>query len=184
MKLPRILLAAAFFAPGLAAAQPAVVSASAERIAVVESVNAQERSVLLRGQDGTLATVVLGPQVRNFAQIRPGDRVVTTVTDAIAVSLARPDGRGPVGAAEAISRAPEGARPGMRYTDAQRMRVRIEGIDLGRNSVAYVDPAGTRREVLVQTPEMRRFMRTLRPGDEVDVVFVESISVRVVPPGG
>jgi hypothetical protein len=62
--------------------------------------------------------------------------------------------------------------------------VRIEGIDLGRNSVAYVDPAGTRREVRVQTPEMRRFMRTLNPGDEVDVVFVESISVRVVPPGG
>jgi hypothetical protein len=24
----------------------------------------------------------------------------------------------------------------------------------------------------------------VRPGDEVDVVFVESISVRVVPPGG
>jgi hypothetical protein len=161
-----------------------VVATSDERSAIVESVNAQERSVLLRSQEGALATVILGPQVRNFAQIRPGDRVVTTVTDSIAVSLARPDGRGPVGAAEAIVRAPEGARPGIAYTDAQRMRVRIEGIDLGRNSVAYVDPAGTRREVRVQTPEMRRFMRTLNPGDEVDVVFVESISVRVVPPGG
>ncbi|MCZ8148311.1 MAG: hypothetical protein O9325_10755 [Roseomonas sp.] len=184
MKLPRILLAAAFFAPGLAAAQPAVVTASAERSAIVDRVNAQERAVLLRGQAGTLATLILGPQVRNFAQIRPGDRVVTTMTDAIAVSLARPDGRGPVGSAEALVRAPEGARPGDGYTDAQRMRVRIEGIDLGRNSVAYVDPAGTRREVRVQTPEMRRFMRTLRPGDEVDVIFIESISVRVVPPGG
>lgn len=184
MKLPRILLAAALCAPGLAAAQPAVVATSAERTAIVESVNAQERSVLLRGQDGTLATVVLGPQVRNFAQIRPGDRVVTTMTDAIAVSLARPDGRAPVASAEAIARAPQGERPALGYTDAQRVRMRIEGIDLGRNTVAYVDPAGTRREVRVQTPEMRRFMRTLNPGDEVDVVFIEAISVRVLPPGG
>jgi hypothetical protein len=184
MKLPRTLLAAALFAPGLAAAQPAVVGTTAERSAIVESVNAQERSVLLRGQDGTLATVVLGPEVRNFAQIRPGDRVVTTVTDSIAVSLARPDGRGPVASAEAVARAPEGARPAIARADAQRMRVRIEGIDLGRNSVSYVDPAGARRDVLVQTPQMRRFMRTLRPGDEVDVVFMETISVRVLPPGG
>ena len=184
MKLPRILLAAALFAPGLAAAQPAVVGTSSERSAIVESVNAQERSVLLRGQDGTLATVILGPQVRNFAQIRPGDRVVTTVTESIAVSIARPDGRAPVASAEAVARAPQGARPGIAYADAQRMRVRIEGIDLGRDAVAYVDPAGTRREVLVKAPEMRRFIRTLTPGDEVDVVFIESISIRVVPPGG
>ena len=54
MKLPRILLAAALFAPALAVAQPAVVGASAERSAIVESVNAQERSVLLRGQDACL----------------------------------------------------------------------------------------------------------------------------------
>jgi hypothetical protein len=184
MKLPRILFAAALFAPGLAAAQPAVVGTTVERSAIVESVNARERSVLLRGQDGTLATMILGPEIRNFAQIRPGDRVVATVTDAIAVSIARPDGRGPVGAAEAVARAPEGARPGMRVTEAKRVRMRIEGIDLGRNSVAYVDPSGARREVRVQTPEMRRFMRTLNPGDEVDVVYIETIALRVLPPGG
>ena len=184
MKLPRTLLAAALFAPGLAVAQPAAVATSSERTAIVETVNAQERSVLLRGQEGTLATIILGPEVRNFAQIRPGDRVVTTVTDSIAVSFARPDGRGPVASAEAVARAPQGERPAIAYADAQRVRVRIEGIDLGRNSVAFVDPAGTRREVRVQTPQMRRFMRTLSPGDEVDVVFMETISIRVVPSGG
>jgi hypothetical protein len=110
--------------------------------------------------------------------------VVATVTDAIAVSFARPDGRGPVGAAEAVSRAPQGARPGMRVTEAKRVRMRIEGIDLGRNSVTYVNPTGERRTIRVQTPEMRRFMRTLSPGDEVDVVYIETVSLRVVPAGG
>lgn len=185
MKLARILIACAGLAPAVALAQQpsgAVVAATAERTAIVETVNAAERSVLLRAEDGTLATVILGPQIRNFAQIRPGDRVVSSVTDAIAVSLARSDGRPAVASADAVARAPAGARPGVAETDVKRVRMRIEGIDLGRNSVAYVDPAGTRREVRVQTPEMRRFMRTLRPGDEVDVVLIETVSLRVLPP--
>jgi hypothetical protein len=184
MTFPRILAAVGLLVPSLAMAQPqpAVVGSTVERTAIVESVNTTERSVLLRGEDGTLATLVLGPEARNFAQIRPGDRVVAAVTDAIAVSLARPDGRAAVGSAVAASRTPEGARPGVRVTDAKRVRVRIEGIDLGRNSVAFTRPDGTRGEVRAQAPDMRRFLRTLSPGDEVDVVYIESVSLRVLPP--
>jgi translation initiation factor IF-1 len=178
------------FSPGLALAQQpqgAVVATTSERTAIVETVNMAERSVLLRGdagaQSGVLATVCLGPQVRNLARIRPGDRVVISVTDAIAASFARPDGRAPVAAAEAVTPAPLGARPGVAHTDAVRMRVRVEGIDLGRNSVAFVRPDGTRREVRVEDPRMRAFVRTLSPGDQVDVVFLEIVALRVLPPG-
>lgn len=187
MKLARTLAVLGLaVAPVVAAAQQpqgAVVAATAERTAIVETVNAAERSILLRGEEGRLATVRVGPEVRNFAQIRPGDRVVLSVTDAIAASLARPDGRAPVGAAEAVTRAPAGARPGVAHTDAVRMRVRIEGVDLGRNSVAFVQPDGVRREVRVQDPRMRQFIRTLSPGDQVDVVFLETVALRVLPPG-
>lgn len=184
MKLARILLACACLGPGVASAQqPAVVAATAERTAIVETTNAAERSVLLRGENGNLATVRVGPEVRNFAQIRPGDRVVLSVTDAIAASIARPDGRAATGSAAVATRAAEGQRPGASLTEAERVRVRIQGIDLGRNSVAFVTPEGQRREVRVQDPRMRQFIRTLNPGDEVDVVFVESYSLRVLPPG-
>jgi hypothetical protein len=137
--------------------------------------------VLLRSQDDKLTTVILGPQVRNFAQIKPGDRVVTTVTEAVAASFARPDGAAPTGSATVAGRAAEGQRPGAGVADAERMRVRIEGIDLGRNSVTFTTPSGTRREVRVRDERMRRFVRTLSPGDMVDVVVIETVSVRVLP---
>jgi hypothetical protein len=192
MRIGRILGAAALLAPGLAAAQPAaqqptVMGTTTERTAIVESVNMTERSVLLRGdsgaQSGALATVRVSPEVRNLAQIKPGDRVVATATDAIAVSMARPDVRGSTGSAVVAGRTAEGQRPGAGVAGADRVRVRIEGIDLGRNSVAFVGPNGQRREVRVTDPDMRRFMRTLRPGDEVDVFLIESFSLRVLPPG-
>lgn len=190
MRATRFLLAAcAILAPGLAAAQQAaVVATTTERTAIVETVNMAERSVLLRGdagaQSGALVTIRLGPEVRNLAQIRPGDRVVLTVTDAIAASFARAgDGAGPVGAAAGLARAPDGARPGAAAGEAVRMRVRVEGIDLGRNSVTFTTPEGQRRTVRVQDPRMRQFVRTLSPGDLVDVVFVETVTLRVLPAG-
>lgn len=189
MRASRLLILAAVLAPGLAVAQqPAVVAASTERTAIVETVNMTERSVLLRGdagaQSGVLATVRVGPEMRNLGQVRPGDRVVVTVTDAIAASLARPgDGAAPTGAAAFAARAPEGARPAAGVGDALRTRVRVEGIDLGRNSVTFTTPEGQRRTVRVQDPRMRQFIRTLSPGDMVDVVFVETVTLRVLPPG-
>jgi hypothetical protein len=192
MTLARILLAGALVAPGLALAQPAaapepaVVATTEERTAVVESVNLTERSVLLRGdsgsQSGMLATVRVGPQVRNLAQVRPGDRVVLTVTDAIAASVAPAgDGLGPTGGADVATRAAPGERPAASVSDGRRVRVRVDSVDQARNSVTFTEPDGVRKTVSVANPRMRQFIRGLNPGDLVDVVYVESVSLRVLP---
>jgi hypothetical protein len=178
----------ALLLPGLALAQqpqqqPPVVTRSAETTAIVESVNQQERSAVLQREDGSFVTVRVGPAVRNFAQVRPGDRVQLTYVEAIAASLAKADGRPPVAADAAAARAPVGARPAGAVVDGVRVRVRIEGIDLGRNSVTFTGPAGNRREVAVRDANMRRFIRTLRPGDEVDIVYAEVMTIAVLPPG-
>jgi hypothetical protein len=167
--------------------QAAAVAETAQRTAVVESVNMRERSVLLRGdagsQNGVLATIRVGQQVRNLAQVRPGDRVVYTVTDAVAAVIARPgDGAGPAGAAVLASRAAPGERPAASITEGTRVRVRVDGIDLGRNTVTFTDPEGRQRTVRVQDARMRQFVRTLSPGDMVDVVLIETADLRVLPP--
>ncbi|PWS37250.1 hypothetical protein DFH01_10360 [Falsiroseomonas bella] len=147
----------------------------------------RERSVLLRGdagsQNGVLATIRVGPQVRNLAQVKPGDRVVYTVTDAVAAVIAKPgDGAGPAGAAVVASRAAPGERPAASITEGTRVRVRVDSVDLGRNTVTFTDPDGQQRTVRVQDPRMRQFIRTLHQGDMVDVVLIETADLRVLPP--
>jgi hypothetical protein len=167
--------------------QAAAVSTTTQRTAIVETVNMRERSVLLRGdagsQNGLLATIRVGPQVRNLAQVKSGDRVVYTVTDAVAAVIAKPgDGAGPAGAAVVASRAAPGQRPAASLTEGTRVRVRVDGVDLGRNTVTFTDPDGQQRTVRVQDPRMRQFIRTLQQGDMVDVLLIETADLRVLPP--
>ncbi len=190
--LGRLAALAVAVAPALALAQPspppAVVAESTERTAVVESVNLSERSLLLRGdsgsQSGVLATIRVGPQVRNLAQVRPGDRVVLTVTDSIAVSVARPGEDGPPTAeGETASRAPLGERPAASLNEGRRVRVRVDAVDPDTSTVTFTEPDGTRKTVRVQNPRMQAFVRGLAPGEMVDIVYLESVSLRVLPPG-
>jgi hypothetical protein len=58
------------------AAQPATIAEAIEATAIVESVGQTQRSVLLRGPNGALLILEVGPEVRNLAQVNPGDRVV------------------------------------------------------------------------------------------------------------
>lgn len=167
--------------------QGAMVAASVQRTAIVETVNMTERSVLLRGdsgsQAGVLATIRVSPRMRNFAQIKSGDRVVLTVTDAVAAVIARPnDGAGPGDGAVVGLRNAAGERPGINVTEGNRVRVRVDSVDRRRNAVTFTDPNGARRTVRVEDPAMRRFAQTLRAGEMVDVILVESADLRVLPP--
>lgn len=68
----RVVVATLLIAPMTAEAQTS-------RGATVETTNVAERSVLLSGQEGWLATIRLPRLTRDFARLRPGDRVETAL---------------------------------------------------------------------------------------------------------
>lgn len=182
----RLLLAA--FAPLALGALPAAAQRSAQPVvsetvrstAIVESVDQRARMLMLRREDDSLVTMRIGPEVRNLAQVRPGDRVVVEHTEAIAARLARP-GEPPVEAAEAFTRAPRGARPGAATADVLRMRVTIDQVFGNGDTVSFTEPNGAKRTIPVRNPAMQAFARSLRPGDQVDVTFLDVIAIRVEP---
>lgn len=160
-------------------AQP-VVSTTARTTAIVESIDQRARTVLLRREDDSLLSMKIGPEVRNLAQVRAGDRVVIEHTEAVAARLARPGGPS-VEAAEAFARRPQGARPGAAVADVVRARVKIEQVFGTGDTVSFTGPAGVRRTLPIRSPEMQAFARSLRPGDEVDVTFIDVVAIRVEP---
>lgn len=162
--------------------EPVRIMEEAESVAVVESVNQRTREVVLRGQDGDRVAVTAGPEVRNLAQLRRGDRVVVTYGEALAVEMAPPGASGPpLEVAGGAVRARPGQRPGGAAGRQVRARVRIEAVDRGTGRVAFVGSRGVRRVVTPREPEMVDFVRRLRPGDEVDVTYTEAAAVRVEP---
>jgi hypothetical protein len=150
--------------------------------AMVESVDMTTREVLLRGEGGRLVTVVAGAEVRNLAQVRPGDRVTMDYQEAVAVDIVRPgDTRPPVGGVAGAGRAEPGQRPAGAVGEAVRVRVRIDAVDAGAGIVTFTGPRGATRTVAVREPAMRDFVRGLRPGEEVDIAYAEALAVRVEP---
>lgn len=56
--------------------------------ATVQSIDYQNRLVTLKGPEGNLVTLKVDPSVQNFNQVKQGDQVVATFTEALALSLA------------------------------------------------------------------------------------------------
>lgn len=150
--------------------------------ATVETVDTTTREVLLRGEGGNLVIVRAGPEVRNLAHAQPGDRVVLDYQEAIAGEIVRPgDARPPVGGVAVAGRAEPGQRPAGMAGEAVRVRVRIDAVDAQVGVATFTGPRGATRMVAVHEPEMRDFVRGLRPGEEVDITYAEALAVRAEP---
>jgi hypothetical protein len=185
---PRSILAAgaafALFSGCASPTPPApLLIESAKRVeATVVAVQAEKRLVSLRGADGRTLTVEAGPSVRNFDQIRVGDRVIAIYQEAIGFALQSPDVA--AAAPEAglvVGRAAPGQRPAAAAGRFARTTVVIESVDPKSHTVTFKGQDGLARAVPVATPEGREFASRLRPGDRVDVTWEEAVAISVEP---
>jgi hypothetical protein len=159
---------------------PAVVSDMREVSATVESVDARTRQVLLKMDNGSYQTLVAGPEIRNFAQIRPGDQVHARYESALAVRIGRPEqtllaDQDLIGG----SRAPLGAKPGAEQALEIHRQVTITGIDRRQNTVTFLGADGVGRTVQVDAPQMQAFLQTLKVGDTVNVDYREAVIAQI-----
>jgi hypothetical protein len=175
-------LLAAGAAPALAQPAPAGVARTATLAATVESIDQASRQAVLRGEDGTLVTLELSPEVRNLRQVKAGDRVTVTYEQAIAAAISAPGDTSPALETAAVKgRTKPGETPGAAAGRMVRARVTIDATSASGDSVSFTGPRGRQIVAPVADPGMQNFVRGLKPGDQVDVVFAEAIGLRVEP---
>src|SRR5690606_15337024 len=76
-----------------------------------------------------------------------------------------------------------GARPAGAVADSVQATVKIESVDKSNNRVTFRRQDGFTRTLDVRSPDGRRFLQGLRPGDEVEVTYTEAFAVDVRPAG-
>ena len=163
-----------------ASPQPTMVGKSTTAVAVVESTDPATRQILLSGPGGRLLTVTAGPEIRNFDQVQAGDRLVLTLRKAVALQLAPPGTAlpPPTGLLGA-SRAARGALPAGAGFETVQMTVHVDSVDRAAHSVTFTDPDGESHTVEVHNPAMIRFARKLKPGDNVQIDYLQSVSIKL-----
>jgi hypothetical protein len=156
---------------------PTNVAHTRQLVATVESVDMSTRQVLLQTPNGARATVVAGPEVRNLPQLRAGDRVTVTYQEVIAVQMAQPGSAPPDAAALVAQRAALGQLPGGAVRGVVTARVTVISLAPDGTSVTFVGPTGVLHTADVRDPKMQSFVQRLKPGDQVDVGYVNEVAV-------
>jgi Cu/Ag efflux protein CusF len=154
-----------------------------ELSATVTSVDPKSRMIELSSEDGRTASFAAGPEVKNFAQIHTGDRVVVSYYRGIDAQVL------PAGTAasrevqqlDLAASAQPGAKPGAGVGSAMRGTVTVQKVDTAANTLTFLRPDGSSRTMSIESEEGRAFIRKLKKGDKVDVVYAEAVAVQVRP---
>jgi hypothetical protein len=158
---------------------PAVTSRLSTLTATVQAVYPDKRSLTLVGPDGKVQTIFVDQKVK-LDRLTAGDKVRVSFYQGLAAQIAK-NGQtvaDPAGSTFAYKN-PNG--PGGGAGASVTVTVKILGIDPGTNKVAFQAQDGTQHVVAVRSRNMKKFIRTLNPGDTVDVTYTESVAVSVIP---
>lgn len=146
--------------------------------ATVTEIDKATRTVTLKGPEGKEFTVVAGPEVRNFDQIKVGSEVLVSFRQALALELKKGGGapREIVESSKATQAKP-GAQPSAAAAHTVTAMADVTAID---PSTQVVTLRGPKRTVDLRVPDPKQF-KMIAVGDQVQVTYTEAVAVSVEP---
>ncbi len=167
-------------ATGTVAKSPgaAGVARSVEMTATITAIDAATRSVTLKGPQGGERTIVAGPEVKNFAQLKVGDLVDVNYTEALTLELRKGGGLVVARTEQAGAAA---AKPGEKPGALAGRKVTIVGDVIAVNATTQiVTVKGPQRTVELSVEDPEQFKRIAKC-DQIEATYVEAIAVGVRP---
>lgn len=165
---------------------PVTIEGTEEVSATVQAIDVDTRMVVLRSnEDGAEFALLVPPDVRNLAQVKVGDRVVTRYHESLGAELRkRGDGSGDTQApavSTTAARGADGAKPSVTSSTQTSQTVRITNVDTKNNIVSFYGSDGLARVLPVRSPQGQEFIAQLKAGDEVELTYTEAVAMSVEP---
>lgn len=160
--------------------EPGVVMAGGASItATVEAIDYNKRTVDLKGPKGKVVTLKVGPEVKNFDQVKTGDRVTAKYFESTAIRVRKPN-EPPFGEQEsAVQVAPKGARPGAVAVETSEMTARVDAIDYKTRTVTLRGPQ--QKTVTLKVDKSVKRFNEVKKGDEIVIRHTEAFAIDVKP---
>ena len=176
------LLAAAAIASGAGAAWAQTktlpkgsASQSTKVTATVTAIDLKSREISLKTPDGLESTFVVDAAVKNLPQVKVGDTVSATYTEALAYEVKK---GGAAGATETIAggTAEPGKTPAGAIARQVTLTVSIAAIDPAVPSVTFKGPQGNTRTIKVRDPKK---LEGVSVGDTVQITYTEALALKI-----
>lgn len=162
----------------VSADKPAImVEGTAVEVATVVAIDAETRKITLKGSDGDETIFTAGPEVRNFDQVKRGDRVIVAYHEGFALAFG-PKGSGLRERVETVDvdRAKLGEKPGVMITDSVAAIGTVMAIDAENRKVTL---KGAKKTILLEVSEDIDLSQ-VKVGDEVEALYIKSYAVNVI----
>ena len=176
-----ILVLASSPAAVLAQGAPTAVGGSvqASTSVTVMAVDASTRHLLVKGPDDKPFTLKVGPEVRGFSAVKPGDKIAATYYRETAYAISEPGKPLPQDTETTLAaRAARGEAPAAIVANHIVVTGAVLAIDPQAAKVKVVSPKGGEvHDIDVVTPEGRRLMANLKVGDKVTAYVTEALVI-------
>lgn len=149
-----------------------------EKVTVV-SVDPASRHLVVRKSSGETASLKVPAEVRNFENLKPGDTISATYTLETEYALSPPNKPLPKDTQTVVAaRAARGELPAGAIANHLVVTGAVLGVDMQDHTLRVVSPQGGEvHTVAVQSPEGRRLMAQLKPGDKITAYVTESMLI-------
>ena len=160
-------------APGVAAAVEAE-----SYMRTISAIDAEARMVTVKGDGGAEAQINVGPEAKNFGQLKVGDRVTMELTRALALELrksstaeiSRQDEADKVGAQA-------GEAPGGAIGTRTKIMAEVTAVNPESKTVTLKGPNRS-IDLAVEDPAQ---LANIAVGDRVEATYIEAVAFQVTP---
>ena len=149
------------------------VLSSVEVTATVTKIDTTTREVALKTDAGLEYSFVVSDAVKNFPQLKVGDVVTATYTEALAYEVKKSSK--PAGAATTDAATP-GAKPADVRLQELTETVTVAAIDPKVPSITFRQTTGTTKTIKVLHPEK---LEGVKVGDVVDITYTAALAIQL-----
>lgn len=164
---------------GASAAKPAFSAMLKEtkKFTIIQ-IDKASRIVTVKNASGDTMSVVCGPEVKNFAQLKVGDEVKTTYTETLTIHV---EGSGePEATSETMTaRAKEGEKPGGSIIERTTAKATIKAIDKAKGTATLQTMSG---EQFTVTADNKANLDKVQVGNAVVVTYTVAHAISVSKP--
>lgn len=151
-----------------------------ELVTKVLAVDAAKHQVVLEGAEGRQVHVQLGDQARDLGNLKVGDAVNVRVTHAVVAVLDTDVEKGLPDSSErtgVIRATQDNPNPGGESYRQVQVQLKITDIDLKKNQLTFQGPAGNKKVLNVEKPEVQARLKDLKIGQSVVVTYTDVLQV-------
>ena len=145
--------------------------------AVVTAIDKKSRTVTLKGEDGNLFDVIVGPEVKNFAQIKVGDRVVAEHMEVLTIQLSKGSGLRETTEKDINEVAKPGQKPGVVKGREVDFVADVMSVDAKASTITILGAKGRVVKLKIKDPAV---MAQIKQGDQVKGTYLTATGIVVV----